>query len=54
MNLNSVLSDLYTMRLTWLTDRSNSSASGSKQIPSINLRFNIFLSRSLCMYSFIN
>ena len=42
------------MFFTCRTDRSNSAASGSKHMPSMNRRFRIARSRSLWIYSSIS
>ena len=51
--LNRMSSQRLTMVFVCLVDRSNSSASFSKTMPSINLRSRIFLSRSEWIYSAI-
>lgn len=51
---NIISSHRYTMFLTCRTDRSNSSASGSKHIPSMSRLFMSALSRSECTYSSIS
>lgn len=53
MWLCKILCDLYTMVLVCCTERSNSSASGSKHTPSKMRLFNIWRSRSLKIHSLI-
>ena len=53
MCLYSLSNDLYMIDFVCRTDRSNSSASGSKQMPSNNRRFKIRRSRSLKIHSSI-